>query len=203
MSITSYSELKTAVANWVARDDLTTYIPDFITLGESRIYRELRVRQMEAAISSTISSGVISTPSGYVEMKHLYIDGSPARPLDRVDITEIYNKYPTRSTDAKPHVYAVDAGSVHFGPYPDSAYTVKGTYFKKLDALSDSNTSNWLITDHPDLILAASLVEAIPFIHADDRLMVWEGKYQAIKNSLMLADARERYSGSPLRARPS
>lgn len=201
MAITSYSELQTAVANWLARDDLTTYIPDFITLAEARIYRELKVRQMETALSETIASGVIAVPSGYTQMKFAYVDGSPIKKLERFDLERLYQEYPTRSADGKPSAYARESTSFIFGPYPDSGYTIKGVYYKKLDPLSDANTSNWLITDAPDLILFASLCEAEPFIKNDPRLVLWEAKYQNAKTEIRNQDRDEEFSGSVMSPR--
>lgn len=201
MAITSYSELQTAVANWLARDDLTTYIPDFITLAEARIYRELKVRQMETALSETIASGVIAVPSGYTQMKFAYVDGSPIKKLERFDLERLYQEYPTRSADGKPSVYARESTNFIFGPYPDSGYTIKGVYYKKLDPLSDENTSNWLITDAPDLILFASLAEAKPFVNDDARVALWEGKYTNAKAEINKQDRDEEFSGSVMSPR--
>ena len=47
MAIDSYTKLKTSVATWLDRDDLTDNIPDFISLAEDRINRHIRVRSME------------------------------------------------------------------------------------------------------------------------------------------------------------
>lgn len=196
MAITSYSELKTACANWLARADLTTYIPDFITLAEARIYRELKVRQMETALSSAIASGVLTVPTGYLEMKWAYVNGSPIKALRRASLEELYSQYPTRASDGKPAVFAREGENFIFGPYPDSAYTIKGTYYKKLTALSDANTTNWLITDAPDLILFASLTEAKAFLMDDNRIPLWEARYQSAKDRIQSQDKKEEYSGS-------
>jgi hypothetical protein len=198
MSITSYSELKTRVADWLARETLTAYIPDFIMLGEMRIYRQLRLRAMEVSFSSTISSGVIAVPSGYVELKYAYIDGSPVKQLQRKDPGWIIDNYPLRSADAKPGFMARDADSFIFGAYPDSDYTVKGTYYKRLDALSDSNTTNWFITNAPDLLLFAALCEAEPFLKNDERVQLWEAKYKAVKDMIEMQEKMEQHSGSYL-----
>ncbi len=199
MSITSYSELQDVIKRRIKRgDELDDYIPDYIRLAEARIYRELRVRQMETALSSTIAAGVIAVPSGYAELKFAYINASPIGKLQRKDAEWIYHNYPTRSSDGQPKFIAREATNFIFGPYPDSTYTVKGVYYKRLDALSDSNTSNWLITDAPDLILWASLVEANVDLHNDTRAQMWEARYQAAKAAVQLENDKEEFSGSPL-----
>jgi hypothetical protein len=198
MSITTYSELKTAIANWLNRSNLTTYIPDFIALAEKRIYRELRVRAMEAALNSTISSGVIAVPTGYVELKYAYVDGTPVQFLQRKTPGWIVEYYATRAADSQPKYIARDVDSFIFGPYADSSYTIKGTYYKRLDALSDSNTTNWFVTNAPDLLLFGALCKAEPFIKNDPRLALWESEYQNVKNQIMREEKDEQYSGSPL-----
>ena len=46
MALSTYAELKTSVADWLNRSDLTAAIADFVTLAESQIERVLRNRNM-------------------------------------------------------------------------------------------------------------------------------------------------------------
>lgn len=198
MAITNYSTLQTAIINRLHRAGLTSLVTDFIALGEARIYRDLRIRCMETALSSAISSGVVAVPSGYVELKYAYIDGSHTGKLTRKTAEWIYFNYPTRSADSQPKFIAREADNFIFGPYPDSGYTVKGIYFKRLDALSDSNTTNWFITNAPDILLYASLVEAADHTANDAAMMKWEAKYNQIKDRIQRENDAEEFSGSVL-----
>lgn len=195
-AITSYATLQTAFNEFAHRTDLTA--ADFISLGELRIYRDLRVRQMETALSAAIASGVVAVPSGYVEMKYAYVDGTPTTKLSKKDAEWIYQNYPTRSSGEKPLYIAREGENFIFGPFPTDTYTIKGIYYKRLAALSVSNTSNWLITDAPDLILFASLCEAAPWLQDDSRIPIWEQKYAQIKERVQKQDNDEEFSGSPL-----
>jgi len=199
-SIIDYASLEAAIASWLHRSDLTTYIPDFIVLGEARLYRELRVRQMETALSSAISSGSLAVPSGYREMKYAYVNGAPVRWLERKSAEWIYANYPTRSSSGTPRFFAREGDTFIFGPYPDSDYTIKGIYYKRLESLSDSNTTNWLISDAPDLILWASLCEAAPWMKDDARIGLWEKKYEISKSRIQAENDSEEFSGSTLAA---
>lgn len=194
-AITDLTSLKAEIAGWLHRADLTAEIPGFIQLGENRIYRDLRVRQMETSLSTAISSGTIAVPTGYVEMKYAYINGSPMVKLQRKDAEWIYHNYPTRSADGTPRYFAREAETFIFGPYPDSGYTVKGVYYKKLAVLT---TTNWLTDDVPDLILFASLCEAAPWTANDERIGLWEKKYAQIAARVQQQDDTEEFSGSPL-----
>lgn len=193
-TITSYATLQTAFNEYAHRSDLTA--ADFIALGEYRIYRELRIRAMETALSSAIAAGVVAVPSGYVELKYAYVDGSPTSPLIKKDAEWIYANYPTRSSSGQPRYIAREGDNFIFGPYPDSTYTIKGLYYKKLASVSAG--SNWLITDAPDLILFASLCEAAPWMQDDARIAIWEQKYAQIKERIQKQDRDEEFSGSPL-----
>lgn len=196
--ITSYSSLQTSIAAFLHRSDLTAIIPELIVDAEARIYNDLRLRCMEAAFSSAIAAGVVALPTGFLEWQFLYIDDSSAQKLTRKDSEWIYSNYPARSGTGKPVFFAREGDSIIFGPYSGSAYTVKGRYYKRLTALSDSNTTNWFITDAPDLLRFAALAESAPYLQNDARIAVWEGKYQAVKKRIEHTEKRENVSGSQL-----
>lgn len=198
MTISTYDELVTAVGSWIKRSDLTTSIPDFIRMGELRIYRDLRVRAMETTLNSAIASGVVAVPSGCVAMKHAYIDGTPVQKLQRKDAEWVYQNYPVRSASGQPKFFAREADNFIFGPYPDDGYTVKGIYYKRLTALGTSNQTNWFTENAPDLLLWAALVEAEPFVMNDARTALWAGKYETTKERIQREDDAEDSSGSVL-----
>ena len=80
MAISNFTNLKTAIANYLNRDDLTSYIPDFISLAESRINNELRVREMEVVDTSTTTvSGTqgYDLPTGFIEAKYVIYRSNP------------------------------------------------------------------------------------------------------------------------------
>ena len=57
MAITTYATLQTAIANFLARSDLTAQIPDFITMAEARMNRELETRAQEKRSTATLVAG--------------------------------------------------------------------------------------------------------------------------------------------------
>ena len=192
--ISSYALLKSSIANFLHRTDLTDLIPEFIADGENRIYNDLRVRAMEAAYSGTTASTAL--PSGFLEWIFLVIDDDFEQKLSRRDAEWIYTRYP--SSSGKPVFFAREGDALIFGPNPDATYTLTGRYYKKLAALSDSNTSNWLITDAPELIRFAALAEAASYIRDDAQVALWEGKYQNTKQRIEKSERRESRSGSLL-----
>lgn len=200
MSMSTYTEMTNALSAALETADIASQIPDFIRFGENRINRELRVRSMETALSATISGGVISIPSDYVELKNAYIDGTPTRPLERKKAEWILRNYPNRAAEGKPFFIASDAGSFIFGPYPDLAYTVKGTYYAKFADLS-SASSNWVTSTAPELLFYAAMHEANAYVGSDVRAAKWDAKYRDIKRELEREYRSENFSGSILRMR--
>ena len=76
MSLASYADLQTQVANWLARDDLAVYIPDFITLFECTAARRLKVRLQETVVSLSTTSGVGTLPSDYLGYRDVSWNGT-------------------------------------------------------------------------------------------------------------------------------
>ena len=198
MAITSHTTLVAAVADWLDRSDLTSQIIDFVAFAEKKLYRKLRVSDMETAFTSTISSGVIPVPTGYLEMKNAYVDGAPIQPLTRTNLSFIYENHKTRSATAKPVNFAREGTNFIFGPFPDSAYDIVGIYYKELDALSSSNETNFIITSSPQVLLYGALLEAEPFLQNDERIPIWKSKFDEALADLQLQDTNEALSGSPI-----
>lgn len=195
MSLSSYSDLTTAVASWLHRSDLNSQVPDFVTLAESRINNDLRHRAMETSTASTIASGVIAVPTNYIELKDAYISStSPYVNLDRKTANWIYDKYPTRSSDNTPKFIAREGSNFIFGPYPDSNYVVTLVYYNRFAALSSSVNS--VFTSYPGLWLYGSLLEAAPYLKNDARIPVWEQKFSQLFTLVQKESDDEYLSGA-------
>ena len=199
MAITTNTELETAVANWLHRSDLTSRIPEFVTLGETRLFRELRVKDMEATFSTAITSGTITLPTSYVDLKYAYVNTDPVQWLERKPARWIYEHYPTRAAEGTPKFIAREGDTFIFGPYPDSSDTVKGIYYKNIGPVSTS--AHALFTNNPDLYLFAALLEAVPFLEDDKRVSLWAAKYNDSLVRCQAKSDREDYSGSTLAMR--
>ena len=194
MTISSYTTLSTSVAAWldVSSSDISTVVSDLVTVAEKRIFREVRNTTMEAALSVTISSGSAAVPADFVELKYAYIDATPTQWLEMRPIAWVYERYPTRSAGGKPKFMAKDGSTFIFGPYPDSGYTVKGVYYKRLSEIQTS--VNALLTNYPDLYLFACLAESEQLLGRDKRIPIWESKYRMIKDRVNAEDVASRFS---------
>ncbi len=201
MAISNYSELKVAVANWMDRDDLNERIPEFIALAEARYNRLLRIRAMESKQTAETVPGQrsLALPSRFLQMRNLQINTSPVTPMQYVT-PEIYDRlYGGGSGSGTPNFYTIIANELQLGPQPSSVQEIEMLFYEKFEPLSDSATTNWMITNAPDVYLYGSLLEAEPFIMNDGRITLWQNQFNLAINAIQDADERDRHSGSALR----
>ena len=200
MAISNYTELKTAVANWLDRSDLTERIPEFIALAEARFNRVLRLRSMEVKYTADTVAGQrnLALPASYIQMRNFQVNTSPLTTLSYVT-PEIYDRVWGGSTQGTPKFYTILADEVSLGPIPASVQEVEMLFYKKFDNLSASIATNWLITNAPDIYLYGAMLEAEPFIMNDERVPLWSQALQQGVSDLQEQDNKDRHSGSALR----
>ena len=201
MAIGTFAELKTAAANWLDRSDLTARIPEFIALAEARFNRILRTRDMETvstAISTSAGTREYSLPTGFVQMKEFHLTTDPLTPLAYIT-PEMMTRIWAGSGQGKPEVFTIIADNVRLGPNPDAVYTTSMLYYKTFTALSDSATTNDMLTNNPDVYLYGTLLEAEPFIMNDQRVQLWGMAFEKAIGDIQNQDNKDRHSGSQLR----
>lgn len=199
MSIATYSELKTAVANYLARTDLTDQISDFIRFAELRLRRELRIRQMLKSVTTATVGGIstVALPSDFIEIRDLILLTNPVQPLT-YSSPSIFSRNARVTEGGKPLDYTILASEFQLAAVPDSAYTVKMLYYAAPEFLSDTNSSNAFIANAPDAMLYASLIEAEPYLMNDQRVNTWGSMYDRAISTLTKSDESAQYSGVPL-----
>ena len=193
MAINSYSTLQTAVANWLARSDLTTVIPDFITLAEAEFNRTLRCKEQESRVYASATE-YMELPDDFLELRDVQINLTPKIPLKLVSPQQMED-YSTAS--GRPVAYCVLANQIQLGPAPDSTYEIEIDYFAEIPALSDSNTSNWLLAAHPDLYLYGALLRASGYVQDGNLLAGWKQAYTEVSQQIRYADKRAKWAGPP------
>jgi hypothetical protein len=208
MSLLTYTDLQSAIGNWLARADLGPSIPDLIALAEARLFYgsddpnypspPLRIRAMEqvtdpTAFVTAAGTATLALPSGFLEARAVALNTVPLVDLDFVTQKQLNASW-VGSLNGRPKVYTFQGNSIRFGPTPDAAYGVLLSYYQRFDPLATTPT-NWLLANAPGLYLYGALLEAQPFILNDERLPLWAAMYAAAARSLMLSDQRDRWGG--------
>lgn len=192
-----YASLKTAITNFLDRDDLVVYVDDFIDLAEARHKREILMREMLARSQATVGSRFLSLPTRFVKMRTLRLLTNPLTVLTEVNLHEM-NRLRS-DTNAKPTYYTVHE-EIEFDTAPDSAYTAEIIYYASFVPLDDANPTNGLLDRAPDAYLYGALVATAPFLVSDERLQVWETLYGNARDGILLSDRQGRV-GTPLASR--
>lgn len=201
MTITSYATLQTQVADFLNRSDLTSQIPTFIQLAEASMNRKLRHWRMETRSRADVSTQYADLPSDWLETVRYNIVGD--RRMSLISHAELMDRREaTENTAGKPRFYAHVAGDLELYPTPDATYSTELLYYAKIPALSDDNTSNWLLTNAPDAYLYGALTHSAPYLQEDSRIQVWGGLYADVMSSLTTESAAAKHSGSSLALRP-
>lgn len=204
MAISSYSELKSAAANWLARSDLTDRIPEFITLAEAKFNRNLFVPQMEKRVTTTIDTSstdpeFISLPTDFQTMRRVRLNSVTGKPrLEFMSQTQMDDyRYSIDNTPAQPVYFSIVNSDIELAPTPSENYTIEMVYRANVPALSDSNTSNWLLSLAPDAYLYGALAEASMFTQNDERVPLWLQAYSGAMENLNLLGGRQAFDAGP------
>lgn len=191
MAISDYASLQAAIANWTARADLGSIIPDFIALAEARINRDLKVRQMLSTVGLTASAGSFPLPADFISAVRVSVAyGGLDNELLPVTSARNLNARLGRATH-----YVVE-GSVVRIIGGSGSEDVSLSYYGKIPTIVSNN--NWLITNYPDIYLYASLLEAAPYLGKNDNISVWTSGYSSAVESLQRADSEARFGASPV-----
>ena len=186
----NYTQLLSAIAELMHRTDLSGSIQTFVRLTEAKLNRHLRVRQMEIDLATTtITNNQITLSTDVADVKSLWVPGYEATPLER----QAFDTVKAGGTQGLPTMYARKGVS---DLYLNGAGDVLGVLYQKIPALSDSNLTNWLLDEHPDVYLYGSLVQAA--IYTKDDKTTYEEQYANALNEV--SSIENRYTG-PLVAR--
>ena len=199
MAITTYAELDTAVDNWLGRADLSSRVPEFIALFEAKFNRDVRVPQQEKINATFSIDGEYETvPTDFIELRSMHLTTSPKRPLSYMPPDQQINFYNSGTgipifVSITGHTAVDGTLSFRFAPVPDGTYTAVLTYYAKLLALNGTTqTTNWLLTNHPDVYLFATLVEAAPYERDTEALGIWSARLEAAIQEVNLKEGRSR-----------
>ena len=196
MAITTYTELKSAISDFLNRDDLDAVIPTFIDLAEARLNREVRHWRMEDRAVATLDTQYTALPTNFLEPIRMSLTSGDTSTMEVVGVQEMSDlRARALNTSGKPRYYTILDQSIEVYPSPDGEYSLEMVYFETLPALSTSST-NWLLTNYPDAYLYGALLHSAPYLQDDARMQVWDALYQTAVSAINLDGERAKTGGS-------
>ena len=197
MPITTYAELKTNIAEFLNRDDLASISSTFISLAEDDLNLRLRHWRQEKRSTAEIDTQYSAIPADMLEIIRFYTTSGDTRPLELISQAEMLDrKFRNLNTSGQPAYNALTAGEIEVYPVPDGTYTSELYYYSRIPALSDSNTSNWVLDYYSSAYLYGSLIHSAPYLKDDARIQVWAALYQSAIDAINTEGEKAKYGGS-------
>ena len=201
MSIANYTDLQSQIADFLNRDDLTSVIPTFITLAEADMNRRLRHWRMETRSQALLDTRYTALPQNFVDAVRLQLTGpSGVQRLELITNSELMDKRQASDTAGTPRFYVINDGTIEVYPAPDQDYDLEMVYIATIPDIS-TNTTNWVITYHPDCYLYGALIHSAPYLQEDPRTQTWAALYKNAVDGINLEDDKAKTSGSGHRMR--
>ena len=204
MSINTYAELKTAIANFLARDDLTDRIPEFIEISEARINRELETREQEKRATATLTADneYVSLPTDLRQLRSVKLNKTPIVTLTYLSPDMLDQEYSSDGSGT-PASYSIIGQELKIRPKPDSDMTAEIIYYGNVDALSDTNTSTTLLIRSPDIYLFGALASAYDYLLDTANAGLYDKKFTTAIEEVRYDEQRSNYSQGRLQMRSS
>jgi len=198
MALSTYDQLKTSIANYLNRTDLDAVIPDFITLTERRLDRDVRARANMIRANTTTVSGTAfyNVPTDMLELRNIVYDSSNnSYALAYMSPESLSREYGTYTSGA-PRAYSIIGEDLKIAPTPDGSYTLGINYYQALTPLSSSVSTNNILDNFPELYLFGACAEGAIYLNDNEQLQRFSALYLEGVNSVRANEESARYSGT-------
>jgi hypothetical protein len=192
----NYATLKSTVADFLNRDDLTAAIPTFIRLTEAEFNRRLRTHQMVVRADAVIDTQYTALPGDFLEVRSLYLKTAPIQRLEYLSIEGLIEAN-TSNALGRPTRFTIIGKTIEVYPAPDVSYAGEMIYYGMIPSLTDESPVNWLVNEHFDAYLYGALMQSAPYLKDDARVQIWGRAFEnAITQINLAADRFETAGGN-------
>lgn len=197
MATKKYSDLIAAAKAYARRDDILDITWDLLLrIAEARIYRKLRIPLFEKNIFPTVSGSApyVNIPSDLLEVKLMWTNDCPD--LTRVDESTRLRMIDRNASErGGVRYFSRHVDRFNFWPNPNDD-VINITYYAEGPGLNSDNEFSGLLNIAFDAYLFGIMVEVMSFTHYDERIKIWEARFQnAMGEVQQMADDAE-FAGS-------
>lgn len=206
MALATYGDLKTSIATWLARGDLTSTIPDFVTLAHKQLMRDLRghLRLQKRDTAFSITSQYVAVPTDFLELVSMEINSTPPTPVQFLPNDTEAVAYTSSGTPKFVSIVGATTPGTEcfrFSPAPSGTMTATIEYYATITFFSGDGVTNWILTDHPQLYLYGSLLQAAAFLKDDPRVPMWQAGYAEALDAVKREGRRTRWGANSMTVR--
>lgn len=198
--VLTYDTLTTAILDYGERNDanFVSQVPLFIMLGERRVARDLKILGLKIAITDnfTPNLGVFAKPTRWLNDSSFNIGTGPTLNsrvylLQRsVEFCRLYWPDPTQTGTPKYYASDYNYNFWFVVPTPDIAYPYEILYYQTPPLIDAITSNNFLTESAPEVLLYATLLETAPYLKDDERIKVWQDRYNIARQALGDEDIR-------------
>jgi len=188
MPFSNYTDLQSAITDWMARSDVSGNAADFIALGEANLNRELKQVGVTTTLTGVSGQNYIDiTALSMIEPRTLFITDLDAeyeltpRPLGSYTIHEF---------SGRPSIWAIEGKKIVFDRELDQAYSFRFVYTGRF-ALSVAAPTNDFLTENPDLYMAASIVWGSIYVKSTADISMWSQMLESFMASVSHAESQK------------
>ena len=199
----SYTTLKTKIQNFIENDgsEFVASIDDIIAQAEAMVFQRL---PNLPCFRNTFTGTLITNTSDYTIAN--------ARMIRQVCITDSSNKvylnhridsylrdyWPNSSNTGTPIMYSTkssgnDGTIITIAPTPSADLAYQVDFIAPETGLSSSNTTTWVDSNAPNVLLSAALYESSAFLKAPETLQLYKTQFEEAVN-LFVQEMQRNYA---------
>lgn len=191
---TTYAELQTKVIDLLHRTgdaEVTALAPDWIAYAESELQTKVKLLEFETSTTVPVTAGTGTLPSGYVGMRSVYWDDDTDAALAYIN-ADAFDAM--RNNEDGPGFYTVTGSSIKVSPSDDGNLVM--TYLARFTPLSDTDTSNAILTSYPDVYVYGALKHACVWLQDDASLQKFGTMFNAACERINTNNEQRKYGSS-------
>jgi len=201
MALTNYTTFTATVESYLARNDLTSVIPDFVQLAQIRMSRDLRTEAMLKVATTTPTDNKVAFPTDFLELREIHFQGNPPVLLE-FQTPDLFFRNGQTTLSGRSHYFTMLGTEFQFAPSQDTSYTIQILYYAQPTFISSTNATNLYLTNYPDALLYATLAEAEPYLMNDPRIATWSALYDRAIANIQKSDLGQTYAYTTLSVTP-
>ena len=201
MALTNYNSFVSTVESYLARNDLTNVIPDFIQMAQLRMSRDLRTEAMLKVATTSPTDNKVAFPTDFLELREIHFQGNPPIILE-FQTPDLFFRNGQTTLSGRSHYFTMLGTEFQFAPTQDTDYTIQILYYAQPTFISSTNATNLYLTNYPDALLYATLAEAEPYLMNDPRIQTWSSLYDRAIANIQKSDLGQTYAYTTLSVTP-
>ena len=198
-----YDDLVSDVQDWLVGHDVGSRINGMISMAETRINDDVRVRAMtKRIVLNGVDTRYIPLPARFSDLRRLQWGGDTIRRLIQVSPEAMSLRQkpePALSNVNAPSFYALVGDEIEFDVIIGATAEVEITYWENFPPLTPTapDNTNWLMQNGYGVYLYGVLMEAAPYIRDSDQLQVFAAAYTAHVDTLNEQYRKSLAGGAP------